>query len=145
MEKTLLTDFRDYIVGNATLGGALGVTPLAGTNVFISFMPDTPDECIVIYPAGGGESPTSTHKRQVHSVYVLIRAVDNNAAYKAGVALIRLLDDNTRRNQTILVNTTGIAVVDQSQPVYEGRDDNLRSIYRVNVDFKIVRYEDMTA
>ena len=144
MERTLLTDFRNYMVGNSTLESALGVAPLAGTNVFISFMPDSPDECIVIYPSGGSESPTSAADRQVHSVYVLIRAVDNNAAYKTGIALIGLLDDNMRQNSSILQYSKGIALVQQSQPVYVGRDDNLRSIYRVDVDFKIVKYTGMT-
>jgi hypothetical protein len=145
MERTLLTDFRNYIANNTTVQAALGTAPIAGTNLFISFLPDSPDTCIAIYPSGGSESPTSTGKRHLDSVYVLIRAMDNDAAYRTGKTLITLLDDQTRSNQKILTNTIGIALVNQSQPTYVGRDDNLRSLYRVDVDFRIVRYESMTA
>ena len=145
MEKTLLTDFRNYIANNTTIQAAFGVEPVSGTNLFISFLPDSPDACIVIYPSGGSVSPTSTGKRHLDSVYVLIRATDNDVAYKTGKTLITLLDDKTRSNQKILTNTTGVALVSQSQPTYVGRDDNLRSLYRIDIDFRIVRYESMTA
>ena len=147
MIRTLLTDFRNYIANNTTIQAAFGVMPIAGTNLFISFMPDTPDECISLYPAGGAESPSFTGDRQLHSIYVLIRALDNDAAYKTGLTLIRLLDDKTRRNShyKVLRYSEGVALVSQSQPIYVVRDDNLRSTYRVDVDFRIVKYSNMSA
>lgn len=132
---SLLTDITGFIGSNASIISAFEATPVGGTNMFISFEPDSPDNCITVYPYGGAP-PNWQSKQYLSSVQVRVRMSEFDKCYDTAQSII----DQMHANGDVLTNSNGVPFAIQSQPIYLTRDDELRSICVCNFDIKHVKY-----
>jgi hypothetical protein len=130
----LLNNIADFICTDASIISAFEATPVKGTSVFISLEPDTPDNCITLYPYGGAPPEVNSKYKHNSNVQVRIRADDFQQAYKTGQTIINRM----HYNGDVLASTNGMLYTVQSQPIYLNRDDELRSIVVTNFNVKHV-------
>lgn len=131
---SFITDVKDYIAASTAIEGVFGTSITFGTNLFISFEPDTPDNCITVYPTS---SLGPTDERKYNSAFqVRVRATSFTTAFNTCQKII----DSMHRNGDVLTNSKGLILAMNSQPIYLIRDDNKRSIVVSNFHSKHIRY-----
>lgn len=110
-----------------------------GTDLFVSEMPDTPDECVVVYDSGGDDSdPHITYERPT----IQIRVRGNKGAYTDTYDIVNNI-------KTILHGLTGeilnsaryIGIWIVGDILSLGQDDNKRPIFSIN--FRLHRTDDV--
>lgn len=131
---SFITDIANYIAGSTTIESAFGASITVGTNLFISFEPDTPNNCITIYPTSS-LAPTDKDKYN-SAVQVRVRATTFPIAYNTCQAII----DALHRNGAVLTNTNGLMLALNSQPIYLTRDTEKRTIVVANFFSRHARY-----
>ena len=131
-----LTDIRNYICNNATVASYFTAVPVCGQSLFIGFEPDSPDNCITIYPYGGLPPEQGTKEKYNGKVQVRVRGTSFPLAYNTCQHIINQMHYNT----SVLASTNGIMLAMESQPIYLTRDDENRSIFVCNFRSKFVRY-----
>ena len=131
---SFISDIKDYLQTDTDVAAQFGTTPAFGTNLFISFEPDSPDNCITIYPTPG-RKPDDVNK-YISSCQIRVRGATFEIAYNTLQKIISKL----HLNGDVLGNTNGALVAINSQPEFLIRDDNRRSILVAHFNSKHVKY-----
>jgi len=132
---SLLTDLTTYIAANSTIVTAFGTTITAGTNLFVTFEPNTPNSCITLYPYGGEPPDTTPKTRRVSNIQVRVRAASFQVSYNTCQAIINQL----HFNGNVLTGADGMVYALQSQPIFLTRDTENRDICVCN--FRILHFQ----
>lgn len=119
----------------------IGTFAPSGTsgNIFISFLPDSPDECISIYHRGGLRGD-STGRHYFPSIQLIVRGTKRgnsgwDTAMQALDALQYFHHGRLISNGEYIIRTDCV----QSAPAYIERDEKGRVEYSINIDFMVSR------
>ena len=119
-------DIKD-VIDNAT-------SLIFGTNLFISTMPSSPDNCICLYDTGG--FPQERHDYEKPTIQIRIRNKSYLNGYNQARDLKYLLSTGDYNNSTIN-GTRYILIKNTSDVLYLGKDDNNR--FQFTINFQIHR------
>lgn len=121
-------DLKDYLDGISSLALTFK------TNLFVARMPDTPDQCVVLYDSGGFAPYSNDYQRPT----VQIRTRGAQGGYQTIYDLTKAIWDELHElaNQTINL-TRYIAIYAVDEPFSLGLDDNNRPLFSMN--FRIDR------
>lgn len=133
---SLVDDIVTFIAGSSSIATSFGTTITAGTNLFISFEPTSPDSVITIYPYGGARPALGSKYKYNSSVQVRFRSASFQTAYETGQATI----DAMHYNGDVISNSNGVVLANNSQPQFLYRDEDKRSILICNFSVLHVRY-----
>lgn len=118
-------DIKDILEDESALGLEFG------TNLFISEMPMTPDQCVVLYDTGGFNS-------EVNYIYerptVQIRVRGNRGVYDSTYDLIKDIKDLLHGLTNEEINSARyIGIWIEGDVLSLGYDDNQRIMFSVNL------------
>ena len=107
-----------------------GLGLVFGTDLFVSYEPASPDNCVTIYDTGGGMPDITLQNGQYNRDDIQIRVRNNNYADAMNViySLVGIL-----QGKTYIVNNIFYALIRETiAPYHIGYDDNNRAIIVVN-------------
>ncbi len=133
---SLLSDITDFIASDASIEAAFGASISVGTNLFISFMPDSPDNVIVVTPYGGSSPELNSKYKHNSHVQVSSRASTFSVAYNTCQEIINQI----HYNGNVLSNSRGMLYAIQSSPIFLQREEDRRVIVVCNFEAKFIRY-----
>ena len=140
MASNVLTDVQTYLAG-----AGLGLT--AGTNLFRSLMPPTPDVAVALHlydgfpPEPGLGSDGGVLRAEYPMIQVEVRGVEDDFDGPYAMAqqiMEKLLLVGSRPSIATLSGTIYQAIVPKQQPFLRNRDEN----FRCYVVFKCQVYKD---
>jgi len=100
-----------------------------GTNLFVSFEPDSPDRCITLLDTGGLDPDTvATYERPT----MQIRSRDVSDNYRQAYASIKAIIDILHGNR-FTINSTTYVFWQQGDIFYLGRDEKNRVLLTANM------------
>ena len=105
-------------------------TSLTASNVFKSFMPDSPGNCICIYDTGGAE-PDKDIPTGDPTFQIIVRNKDYLIGHSLMIELVGLL--HQKRNIELVTGTTHFYnIMLMGEPGHLGRDKKKRDEFSVN-------------
>ncbi|HDS00518.1 MAG TPA: hypothetical protein ENO22_05660 [candidate division Zixibacteria bacterium] len=117
-------DIKDILGADSSLGLVFR------TNLFVSEMPASPDECVAIYDTGGSD-PEENFVYKRPTIQVRIRGAKGK--YRDAYALAKDIQDSLHVVANYTINSTRyIAIWAQGDILFLGYDDNHRPLLTVN-------------
>lgn len=126
----IITDLATYLATQTNL--------VLGTNLYLSYQPEDPDEVVTMYDTGGVE-PDRYLPTADPTVQVIVRAGDYQTAHDRAHEIANLLHGLT--NQTI-GDYYVYYIFLLGEPAHIGRDKRERDEYTLNLHLKIRRNEN---
>jgi len=133
---SLLTDISDFIASSTEIEAEFGASISVGTNVFVAFMPDLPDNVIVVTPYGGSSPELNSKYKHNSHVQISSRASTFSVAYNTCQEII----NQAHLNGNVLSNSSGMLYAIQSSPIFLQRGEDRRVTVVCNFEAKHVRY-----
>lgn len=124
-------DIKDILAGTSSLALTFA------TDLFVSEMPDTPDQCVCVYDTGGFE-PEANFNYERPTAQVMVRGA--KGAYPTAFSLAQSIRDILHGTANYTINAARyIGIWCQSDILSLGYDKNHRPMLSVN--FRIHRTE----
>lgn len=125
-KKATSIDIKDIIV-SASIGYTFG------TNLFITGLPETPNNCIAIRDTGGDEPYQEFNWNR--SIQILIRNTNYSNGWDKAVELMELLHDRT--NETVN-DSRYILIKAISDILHIGKDESkTRDLFSINFNVEV--------
>jgi hypothetical protein len=128
----IIDDVVNYLVAEVA-----GVTLVLGTNLFKSYMPDTPNPCVVVYDTGGAE-PDRYLPTAMPTFQVLVRSDDYEEAHNLIQEIADLLH-NKYNIELVAGQTYFYAINLLGEPANIGRNDKNLDEFSANFICRIRR------
>lgn len=104
-----------------------------GTDIFVGIMPNTPDDCIVIWPYAG-QPPDIIWDGEYPSINVKVRNTAQDTGWTKIYSIMKALHKLTN---TTIESTLYHRIEAMGSPAYLERDQNNRYIF--NINFSIIK------
>ena len=116
-------DTKDLLVQESAL------TLIYANNLFISEMPDSPDECVCIYDTGGENSePSYTYERPA----IQVRVRGNKGKYQDAYDLATGIKNVLNGASTTINSARYIGIWSVGDVIFIAYDDNHRPLLSIN-------------
>lgn len=118
-------DIKDLLILSSS-----GLDLIYETNLFISVLPDSPDECVGIFDSGG-LTPEVNYTYEYCDLQIRVRG--NIFCYKNSYILAKNISSYLHGKTERTINLTRYILIKMiTEPVFLGLDENKRPLFSIN-------------